>query len=81
MIIICINCSKNFNVDSSLIPHKGRLLQCNDCKYKWFFKNEDVTSAKIEKPINQIKESPDPIEIKSLETIDAESIENLVSFK
>ena len=38
MIITCNNCNKQFNLDSDLIPDKGRLLQCVGCKYKWFFK-------------------------------------------
>ena len=40
MIIACENCKKNFNVDSSLIPGEGRLLQCNGCNYEWFFKRK-----------------------------------------
>ena len=40
MIITCNNCNKKFNVDSSLIPDKGRLLQCTSCDHKWFFKKE-----------------------------------------
>ena len=38
MIITCNNCNKKFNIDSSLIPDKGRLLQCASCNHKWFFK-------------------------------------------
>jgi len=44
MIIECINCKKKFNVDSSLIPDNGRLLQCNGCNHKWFFKRETVNT-------------------------------------
>ena len=40
MIITCNNCNKKFNIDSSLIPDKGRLLQCASCNHKWFFKKE-----------------------------------------
>ena len=40
MIIACNNCNKKFNVDSGLIPDKGRLLQCTSCDHKWFFKKE-----------------------------------------
>ena len=39
MIINCNNCNKKFDVDSSLIPDMGRLLQCASCDHKWFFKN------------------------------------------
>ena len=40
MIITCNNCNKKFNIDSNLIPDKGRLLQCASCDHKWFFKKE-----------------------------------------
>ena len=40
MIITCNNCNKKFDIDSNLIPDKGRLLQCASCEYKWFFKKE-----------------------------------------
>ena len=43
MIISCQNCSKNFDVESSLIPEKGRLLECNSCNHRWFYKNENIT--------------------------------------
>ena len=49
MIIVCNNCNKKFDLDSSLIPDKGRLLQCASCDHKWFFKKE-VLEDKI-KPI------------------------------
>ncbi len=37
MIINCNKCNKSFNVKEDLIPAKGRLLQCGNCQYKWFF--------------------------------------------
>ncbi|MDC1138399.1 zinc-ribbon domain-containing protein [Candidatus Pelagibacter sp.] len=40
MIITCNNCHKKFEVDPSLIYDEGRLLQCNSCDHKWFFKKE-----------------------------------------
>jgi len=42
MIIDCDNCNKKFEVDDGLIPEKGRLLQCNFCNHKWFFKKEFI---------------------------------------
>ena len=51
MIITCNNCNKKFDIDSTLIPDKGRLLQCASCDHKWFFKNE-VLEKKIS-PINE----------------------------
>ena len=58
MIIACNNCHKKFNIDSNLIPDKGRLLQCNSCDHKWFYKKEIIN-----KPIEAIK-------IEKVETID-----------
>ena len=53
MIIACNNCHKKFDIDSNLITEKGRLLQCNSCNHKWFFKkeiiNDSVEAIKVEK--------------------------------
>jgi predicted Zn finger-like uncharacterized protein len=53
MIIACNNCHKKFDIDSNLIPEKGRLLQCNSCNHKWFFKkeiiNDPVEAVEVEK--------------------------------
>ena len=38
MIIACPSCKKKFEVEASLIPDEGKLLQCGSCKNKWFFK-------------------------------------------
>ena len=50
MIITCNNCQKNFDIDQSVIPEKGRLLQCNSCNHKWFFKKDIIieTIPKVE---------------------------------
>ena len=48
MIINCINCNKKFDVDSSLIPEKGRTIQCSSCNHIWFFK------PNLENPKNEI---------------------------
>jgi predicted Zn finger-like uncharacterized protein len=55
MIIICDNCSKKFNIDSNLIPEKGRLLQCSGCDHKWFFKKKIVNKPVIRENIDEIK--------------------------
>jgi predicted Zn finger-like uncharacterized protein len=81
VIISCKNCDKKFEVDSSLIPEKGRLLECNSCNYKWFFKkdiiNEPVLPIKTKDPVNKIEptivenlsQKIDSVEIESPETI------------
>jgi predicted Zn finger-like uncharacterized protein len=61
MIITCINCNKKFEVEASLIPEAGRLLQCNACNYKWFFEKDKaiipVNPIKIIKNTDEIKQS------------------------
>ena len=56
MIITCNNCNKKFNTDSTLIPDKGRLLQCASCDHKWFFKKEvlENTVSPIDEDIDSI---------------------------
>ena len=53
MIISFNNCTKKFNIDSSLIPEKGRLLQCNSCNHKWFFKKETIIQSTSPVKINK----------------------------
>ena len=62
MIITCNNCNKKFDIDSTLIPDKGRLLQCASCDHKWFFKKEV-----LEKKISPIDED---ISIDSVNILD-----------
>ena len=49
MIIDCINCTKKFEVNPSLIPDNGRTIQCGSCNHIWFYK------PKIELSKNEIK--------------------------
>ena len=49
MIIDCINCTKKFEVNASLIPDNGRTIQCGSCNHVWFYKQE------IEQSKNEIK--------------------------
>ena len=44
MIISCPNCKKQFKIDTSQIPAKGRNLQCGSCGNIWFYKIEDLNS-------------------------------------
>ena len=77
MIISCINCKKNFDINSDLIPEKGRLLQCGVCNHKWVFQNIIIPIEK-EKLIysNQVVDS----EItKKKKTIDIEIIKENIS--
>ena len=79
MIIRCNNCAKQFEVDSGVIPEKGRLLQCNSCNHKWFFKKKIVHSTietiKLNNPSENIKTFEEKTE--SIKTENTESIELL----
>ena len=66
MIITCDQCLKKFEIESNLIPQKGRLLQCSSCAHKWFYKKDileeteivlkkkDIKSKKNEPPVEEI---------------------------
>ena len=47
MIIICEQCNKKFEIESSLVPEKGRLLQCSSCSHKWFYKKDVLEETKV----------------------------------
>ena len=60
MQIACPSCKKTFEVDASLIPSKGRLLQCGYCNKEWFYKkNEIATKDLSSKPSPLIEISND----------------------
>ena len=47
MIITCGQCQKKFEIESSLIPEKGRLLQCSSCNHQWFYKSDISEETKV----------------------------------
>ena len=55
MIIICPSCNKKFKIEDSLIPSKGRNLQCGSCNHNWFYKIENKTAEplKLEENIDE----------------------------
>jgi predicted Zn finger-like uncharacterized protein len=81
MIIECTNCNKKFEIDSALIPAKGRLLQCSHCDNRWFFKKEENGQV-LPETINKVKlpESIAPIKKEIINETPEEPInENLKS--
>ena len=72
MIITCNNCNKKFNVDSNLIPDKGRLLECASCNHKWFFKKEilENTVSPIVKHNDNVLDQDNPINNKEINPSD-----------
>ena len=59
MIIACPCGKKKFEVNASLIPNEGKLLQCGSCSQKWFFKKEVKKEVKklIDKTIEKVHEN------------------------
>ena len=64
MIIVCNHCNKKFELEPTLIPEEGRLLQCSSCDYQWFYKKKTNFEKEIiledknieaKKPIRQTK--------------------------
>ena len=48
MIIECPCKKKKFDIDTNLIPAKGRNLQCGSCDRVWFYKKEDPIPEPIQ---------------------------------
>ena len=72
MIITCNNCNKKFDLDSNLIPDKGRLLQCASCNHKWFFKKEilENTVSSIVEHNDNVLDQDNPINNKEINPSD-----------
>ena len=77
MIITCPNCNKQFKINNSLIPNKGRDLQCGSCNHIWFYEikyendevlklNDEIKSkdveAKVEKKERKIEKKKQEFE-------------------
>jgi predicted Zn finger-like uncharacterized protein len=86
MIIDCINCSKKFEVNASLIPDNGRTIQCGSCNHIWFYKpkielskNEIKTEISSPKSKNNVLENKkdDQDNQKSSKTEETKKFENL----
>ena len=74
------NVKKKFDIEDSLIPEKGRLLQCSSCDNKWFFKKTIEVKKKIERISTKTKANKIPKETEDI-IIEAEEnntkVENL----
>ena len=57
MIITCLHCEKKFEVDSNLIPEKGRMLKCGSCDQTWFFNPSLQKNSQDSKDIKTDKKS------------------------
>ena len=62
MIVTCVCGDKKFEVDATLIPKEGRLVQCGFCDRKWHLKNnalehEIVQKVEISRDVNLIEDN------------------------
>ena len=64
MIITCPCGEKKFEIDGSLIPEKGRNLQCGSCNREWFFKPNILLLDEEKEETNDLKKEL-KIDIKS----------------
>ena len=65
MIIDCINCTKKFEVNDSLIPDNGRTIQCGTCNHVWFYKPEiELSKNEIKAEITNPKSDNNDLENK-----------------
>ena len=70
MIISCPNCNKKFKIDQNLIPINGRLLQCSNCKHKWYFKiekKEEIDNGSLDPEKVILENKSEDIKINSTE--------------
>ena len=70
MIISCPNCNKKFKIDQNIIPIGGRLLQCSNCKHKWYFKiekKEEIDNGSLDPEKVILENKSEDIKINSTE--------------
>ena len=76
MIITCPCNKKKFELDASLIPTEGKLLQCGACDRKWFFQKEveikekelQIERISIEDKIQEIPKKTEDIIVEAENT-------------
>ena len=73
MIITCPSCNKKFKIEDTLIPSKGRNLQCGSCNHNWFYKIDNKTAEPLRLEVN-IEEKIEPSDDNSLISDTSESL-------
>jgi predicted Zn finger-like uncharacterized protein len=62
MIIQCENCNKKFEIQDSLIPDEGRLLECGSCAHQWHY--TPITKLELTDEVPIKDEPADEVQIK-----------------
>ena len=78
MIISCA-CGKKFEVDATLIPKEGRLVQCSHCNRKWHFKNELIKDKIDQDPIFLENNNPNEVNNDNKENLDNNVLTNRIN--
>ena len=79
MIIACEQCSKKFEIESSLISENGRLLQCSSCNHQWFYKKNVLKKSKVVLKKENIKTEQTELKIEDIDNIKV--FDNLINAK
>ena len=69
MIITCEQCSKKFEIESSLISENGRLLQCSSCNHQWFYKKNVLKKNKVVLKKENIQTEQTELKIEDIDNI------------
>ena len=77
MIIHCQKCDKKFEILDSLIPDKGRLVECGFCKHQWNQSKEKIEDLYSSKEETNEQLQDDELSVRT--TVKDETIENDVS--
>ena len=86
MIITCPHCEKKFEVDSNLIPEKGRMLKCGSCDQTWFFNpslqkgSEDFQDIKTDKKPEIVEDNDEITSVKEQTKNETKKINKSSSF-
>tara|TARA_A100001011_G_C13909981_1_gene674645 strand:- start:186 stop:656 length:471 start_codon:yes stop_codon:yes gene_type:complete len=92
MIIACPCGEKKFEIDSNLIPDKGRLLKCGSCDHTWFFNKHDeinnnkkinleTLEKKIKETIPKVSKKIDKIKTKKQSNLPDNKGSELITYK
>ncbi len=81
MIIVCPSCEKKFEIDSNLIPEKGRILKCGSCDQTWFYEPKEQSNSNILKDIKEEKKFELPTENKETTNINEQKNDKIKVIK
>ena len=92
MIIACPCGEKKFEIDSNLIPDKGRLLKCGSCDHTWFFNKHDeiknnkkinleTLETKVKEIIPKVSKKIDKIKTKKQSNLPDNKGSELITYK